>query len=667
MVGRANLLQSFTAVALALTGSACGPAAKPGPESTPDAARVAPPPAATATAARVELASAHDATCARFDTGRVVCWSAHDLATPKEVAARGIDAIAVAGLRLWLKKGKDWSSQRIEAASWARPPIGPLPNGTHQLTTGRVSCERNDTTVSCAHAPPKGSQDPPARRELPEAAAAATLLMTRFGLCGHFQDGRVLCWTAEGDAVQVAADVRALGGPRLCLHHEDSRVTCARDDATLAQPSWDLIGRYEALEELHADGGIGCVRLDATRVDCWWWDDVVADHVDAGLEYLGELRGNPRPVPGLSAVQALSLGHRHACALQGDGALKCWGAVGPAPTTSDAQRLPLTRAKALAVSRAHACAIQNHSLLCWGANDHGQLGTRAGPLPPPVANPTLVTELGRVAQVVVGDRHTCARSEGGSVYCFGDPSDGRLGHQHQYHYRRRVKSVEKAVDLTASNDLTCSVNATGKVQCWGLLGGRATQDPQELAELKGASEVSIGLGLVCGRIEERVSCRPSGKRTKTLTPVKQGAVQLVDRCVLTRNQGVKCLAWHRWRDYEDVEHVALRADSVPGLSGVSRLLVAGNLVCGVDDAGQLSCADMPRNYDGENGAEPPTAEDATPSFMRGLGGVVDLDAAGAHLCVAAQGQVWCRGGWNAAGAQSAPAGWRLAPLQAKLP
>ncbi len=92
----------------------------------------------------------------------------------------------------------------------------------------------------------------------------------------------------------------------------------------------------------------------------------------------------------LEDVLAIAAGEHHACALQYDGDLVCWGANGSGQLgdggTADAPRPrrvravgsaaeDLTRVAAVAAGRAHTCAVlADASIACWGANDIGQLG-----------------------------------------------------------------------------------------------------------------------------------------------------------------------------------------------------------------------------------------------------------------------------------------------------
>ena len=105
----------------------------------------------------------------------------------------------------------------------------------------------------------------------------------------------------------------------------------------------------------------------------------------------------PVVLGGSHKAQSISVGDFHVCVVLEDGGVKCWGdntygqlavgsttnigdgssEVGDAPGEMEGlQEIPLGK-KALKVSagRQHTCALlEDHSVVCWGANQKGQLG-----------------------------------------------------------------------------------------------------------------------------------------------------------------------------------------------------------------------------------------------------------------------------------------------------
>src|SRR5271168_5032757 len=77
----------------------------------------------------------------------------------------------------------------------------------------------------------------------------------------------------------------------------------------------------------------------------------------------------------------------------------------------------------------HFCAVTaKDGVLCWGSNKYGELGT-GGP-ERSIAVPTEVAGLpadSRINSVSTSDSSTCALSNAGEVYCWGNNSDAQLG------------------------------------------------------------------------------------------------------------------------------------------------------------------------------------------------------------------------------------------------
>ncbi|MEZ5101095.1 MAG: hypothetical protein R3C15_15115 [Thermoleophilia bacterium] len=129
----------------------------------------------------------------------------------------------------------------------------------------------------------------------------------------------------------------------------------------------------------------------------------------------------------------------HAWAVLRDGRIACWGddsegqvGNGPGPTTEPTPvlaSLPVGRtAQQVSTGDVHTCALlDDGAIACWGSDSNGRLGNGA-----PLANtdePVLVTlPVGRLATAVsVGDSHSCAILDDGSLRCWGSDFDGQLG------------------------------------------------------------------------------------------------------------------------------------------------------------------------------------------------------------------------------------------------
>jgi alpha-tubulin suppressor-like RCC1 family protein len=129
-------------------------------------------------------------------------------------------------------------------------------------------------------------------------------------------------------------------------------------------------------------------------------------------------------------------GEVHSCSLA-NGSVYCWGGTAaavvadaylPKKVVTNAMTLTtLDQASAIASGGGkHTCALRAGRVLCWGANDRGQLG----------ADPATVAQRAEAAEVAgitdataigVADGVSCAIRAGGTVWCWGDAQNGQLG------------------------------------------------------------------------------------------------------------------------------------------------------------------------------------------------------------------------------------------------
>lgn len=196
---------------------------------------------------------------------------------------------------------------------------------------------------------------------------------------------------------------------------------------------------------------------------------------------------------------SLALGAGHACAVNHEGRLRCWGAglagrlghdseasVGAASSVSiQAAGDIIVGAPVLDVGAGtyNTCAITDtRALRCWGGNSFGQLGYGtvidvSDDLGPTIVQAGDVPVGGLVRKVVGGFQHTCALLESGAVRCWGRASEGQLGYGNTTQVGDGVgPSISvagdvplgfSAIDLCAGRFHNCAVSTTGAVRCWG--------------------------------------------------------------------------------------------------------------------------------------------------------------------------------------------------------
>jgi alpha-tubulin suppressor-like RCC1 family protein len=143
---------------------------------------------------------------------------------------------------------------------------------------------------------------------------------------------------------------------------------------------------------------------------------------------------SPVPIPNGEGIVSVAAGRAFTCAVSDAGKVYCWGSNdrGQLGDGSVQQEISIPNevpgvAGAVGVTAGdqHACAwLADKTVVCWGANESGQLGDGTLDDKPQA---TVVTGLSNVVQVSAGTEHTCARHADGSVSCWGSSYDGQSG------------------------------------------------------------------------------------------------------------------------------------------------------------------------------------------------------------------------------------------------
>jgi alpha-tubulin suppressor-like RCC1 family protein len=182
------------------------------------------------------------------------------------------------------------------------------------------------------------------------------------------------------------------------------------------------------------------------------------------------------PIADLPAASRVVAFENTLCALTVSSGVWCWGdnrswgAIENSEATvlqRPVARAGLARATTLAMGTEHACAIEHDgTLLCWGRAREGQLAIAPRS---PLGAPLRVPGVTEVIDVAVGARHTCLLKREGTVFCFGVNTHGQLGDG-----TRHARTVPTAVPgltgvraVRAWGDNTCALGREGRVWCWG--------------------------------------------------------------------------------------------------------------------------------------------------------------------------------------------------------
>lgn len=389
------------------------------------------------------IAAGEGFTCALLADGGVKCWGdSHwgslgdgtlgTRAAPADVAGLGSGATVVAA-------GYEFTCAVAgggRAVCWGN-------NGQGQLGNG-------NTTAS------------PAPLDVATLGSGVATLSVGMGTGGHAcaltTGGGLKCWGSNaggrlGDGsfsdrstpvgvVNLASGVASVsaGGFHTCAVTLGGGAKCwggnfegGVGDGTLASRPTpvDVSGLTSGVAQVTTGYYHSCARTTVGGVKCWG---------DNGHGQLGNGNTTDSPVPvdvtGLaSGVVTVSAGQGFTCAVLSSGEVRCWGenAIGLlGGSTGPDQLVPATVAGlapgivAIDASNFHVCAASaSGAVQCWGANFNGALGdgsTNSRSAPVVVAGFS-----SGIAGIATGGDHTCARTSGGAVRCWGLDAMGQLG------------------------------------------------------------------------------------------------------------------------------------------------------------------------------------------------------------------------------------------------
>jgi alpha-tubulin suppressor-like RCC1 family protein len=286
---------------------------------------------------------------------------------------------------------------------------------------------------------------------IPNVDTASTVLAGGTSACALLQSGQLRCW---GDN-----DHGQLGTGDL----PQKLVLVPKEIMAFSSPIKDV-----SLGESHA-----CAALESGELYCWGADsNSELGDGDTFDENLPTLATSAPP-----QVVSVSAGGGFTCAGTASGQTFCWGsnedrkaAPGDStdPIVTPALLPGIDHALSLSLGYSHACAVlEDHSLVCWGADDYGEASGKGVEMTMPVA-PTQVTALCGVAEVHVGDHFSCARLFSGEVRCFGRNDSQQIspGNPDKLYPPTLVKLPAPATHLAVGSSHACASTSAG-VYCWG--------------------------------------------------------------------------------------------------------------------------------------------------------------------------------------------------------
>ena len=368
-----------------------------------------------------------------------------------------------------------------------------------------------------------------------------------------------LVYVAAGDAFSCARR-----GPQLGCWGDGLMVTALGGDAKLgAGGAIVSFGNFSAIPSLRptdlaADGDRVCLVQDG-QVLCTEADEPTGSLEDLCM-FLGQCGFRLRAVQALPELAvAVDVAPDHACAVMTSGRVACWGRndrgqLGHAPGTGGDAPCPqgkgvcnfvpsyvasLAGATDVSVGGGDglgtSCALSGATLVCWGANQFGQLGLGNADSEPHPEPARVQADFRSVSVAATG---ACAVSLNGGAYCWGDYTGELNLPAQQPREVSRLSEINAGFSVPLTNVVqidrgqahACAVDTGGRVWCWG------SNAHGELGRGRASSFDSV-----CTIARRARLCSASGaSRVESITDAAMVAVGSKHTCATRRDGSLRC-------------------------------------------------------------------------------------------------------------------------------
>ncbi|MBS1124365.1 MAG: regulator of chromosome condensation [Deltaproteobacteria bacterium] len=272
----------------------------------------------------------------------------------------------------------------------------------------------------------------------------------------------------------------------------------------------------------------------------------------------------------------------------------------------------------IATGDRHACRIAAGQVVCWGNNDHGQLGMRLE-VADFTGNPGLASTTVGWTSVATGVQHTCGVRDG-AVYCWGEN-----------YYRQSAPQIDRNPSITitpvtlpsanpvervfAGGFATCAITTMHEAFCWGDLTFQLAEGLQAPLRLGDGTTTFNQIAIA----DDHACAIADGGLVHCWGKAEQGQTGRGDTSALTFAQA---------RTIASTEQFTSLSAGHEATCGTT---TSGKLVCwGSVNQGQLGDAAA------SNVGQPPLVVDEGPGWTT-------VAVGGLHTCAVKNGDVYCYG------------------------
>lgn len=373
--------------------------------------------------------------------------------------------------------------------------------------------------------------------------------------CGVRPSGESYCWQGLGAVipeVDLAATRRA------------NEYVYRPVDKTRGPGPSDRVATGLVLDTLVGDwgGSLSC-GLDASgRAYCWG----AARSGQLGDGRVRQWSNEPQRVAGGMSYRAIGVGIEHACALDTEGVVYCWGAnyYGQLGQGAVAEECGDLDGAADMFEWIRQAAAMEGKEIDFDAGLDKQLGSR-----PCKSRPAPVAAGGqRFSSMAVGAQHACAVGTDGAAYCWGSDQFGQVtgaasgeavcetwpgGAEDVARYKIGCRLAPTRIPLpgpvrqVAAGELhSCALGVDGRVHCWGTM-------PRSAPSRRPPFPTCVGMyaDIATPEGQDLFLCRIGPTLVESEAPLESIVAGAAHTCGLTRDGEAYCWGYNAFGQLGD--------------------------------------------------------------------------------------------------------------------